>query len=138
MRSRAGRTAWGSALLVPTLALTSLAGCGGEAEQPPIDRETFVSTYVALRRAMVADTLEAGTRDSILAAHEVTADELRAWIEVQADDPEALAEVWREVLDSLTAAPDSLTADSAETETAVSGADSTAPDTVADGPGPAQ
>lgn len=102
-----------------TLSLLGLlliaAACGERDSAAPdgIDRSAFVAAYIDLRAATVAGVLDDATRDSILARHDVTEADLRAWIEQRSDDPAALSEAWREVTDS-TAARDSAAA--AETD----------------------
>ena len=92
-------------------ALLPLAACDGGGAEGGMSRSEFVATYVALRRATVAGQLDAVTRDSILDAHRTSEAELRAYIEQRADDPDAIADTWREVMDSIAAR------DSAETDT---------------------
>jgi hypothetical protein len=90
-----------AAAVVAMIAL--LADCDGGAERGGIERAEFVATFVDLREATVRGTLDSASRDSILAAHGVTEAELRAYVEARSDDPDALAETWREVLDSVAA-----------------------------------
>ncbi len=99
-------------VLVVTLCMT--AACESSAGAEGMDRSEFVSTSVALRRATVAGELDGTMRDSILEAHGTTEAELRDYIEQRADDPEAIADTWREIMDSI-AARDSLTADNDST-----------------------
>ena len=87
-------------LLVPLLA--AAAACDDSTESG-ISREEFVSTFVDLREAAVRGTLDSVVRDSILAAHDASEAELRAYIEARRGDPEALADTWRAVLDSIVA-----------------------------------
>lgn len=103
---------------VVALALSAgLAGCDGRGNgERGIDRETFVAAYTDLRLAIFDDVFDEATRDSILASHDVTEDELRAFVDRHADDPDALAEAWREVMDSL-AAYDAARADSIADDT---------------------
>ena len=100
---------------VLVLALALLA-CDRPAGESGIDRETFVATYVDLRRATVDGRLDDATRDSILDAHGTTADELRAFVTARADDPEAIADAWRDIHETLTAPPDSVLADSTDAD----------------------
>lgn len=79
------------------------AACDEGADAGGMDRSEFVAAFVDLREATVLGTLDSARRDSILAAHEVTEVDLRAYIEAHSDDPDALAETWREVLDSIAA-----------------------------------
>ena len=99
--------------LVALLLVALAPACDASRGEKGIGRSEFVATYVALRRATVRGELDAATRDSILEAHGVSAGELRDYIEQRADDPEAIADTWREIMDSvavrdtLTAEPDS-------------------------------
>lgn len=81
----------------------------GDGSDGGIDRSDFVAAYVDLRQAVLRDSVDEARRDSILAVHGVTADEMRDYIERHADDPAALADTWREVIDN-TAARDSAAA----------------------------
>ena len=90
------------------LALVAGAACDA-ARDDGMSRTEFVATYVALRRATVAGELDAAKRDSILEAHGTTAEELRDYIERRADDPQGIADTWREIMDSI-AARDTLAA----------------------------
>jgi hypothetical protein len=100
----------------PLLALALLAGaCDTPDADAGIDREAFVATYVALRRATLEGRLDEPTRDSILEAHGTTEEELRAWLRAREDDPQSIAEAWREINETLSAPPDTAEADSAET-----------------------
>ena len=112
------------------LALALVAGCQAPEGEEGIERDGFVATYVALRRATVAGELDSERRDSILEAHRTSEEELRAYIERHADDPDAIADTWREINDSI-AARDSA---SAAPDTAVAGPDQGAaePDTSSD------
>ncbi|HUF13549.1 MAG TPA: hypothetical protein VMN78_10650 [Longimicrobiales bacterium] len=89
--------------------------CAEESESEGIDEETFVGTYVDLRGAVVADSLDAAVRDSILAAHDVTAADLRDYVDRHAANPDGLAETWRAILDSI-AARDSAAAGAPEAD----------------------
>ncbi|HEX6588512.1 MAG TPA: hypothetical protein VF039_05770 [Longimicrobiales bacterium] len=89
--------------LLPALLLATAAGACGEPAEDGIGREDFVATFVDLREAAVRGTLDDAARDSILAAHDATEAELRAYIEARRADPEALADTWRVVLDSIVA-----------------------------------
>jgi hypothetical protein len=83
--------------------LTALAtaGCGrGDDVEGVIDRETFIETYVDLRRAgMQAPNrqLPDTARDRILAEHGVTRDELLTFADVRGADPDYMVQVWTEV-----------------------------------------
>lgn len=92
------------------LALIALApACEATSGEDGMGRSEFVATYVALRRATVQGELDEATRDSILEAHGTTQEALRDYIEQRADDPEAIADTWREIMDSI-ASRDTLTA----------------------------
>ena len=109
----------GGRALVPVLAFCAgglAAACDDSGASEGIDEDTFVATYVDLRSAVVADSLDAAVRDSILAAHDVTAADLRGYVERRAMDPDALAETWRAILDTV-AARDSAAVGAAETDT---------------------
>ena len=96
------------------LALAAAVACDAPAgEEGTIDRERFVATLVDLRRAITDDRFDDAVRDSILASHDVTAEELRAYVSAHAEDPAAYADTWREINETLTAPPDTATADSA-------------------------
>jgi hypothetical protein len=91
------------------LAAALLVACQDSDADNGIDRSRFVATYVDLRRATNARALDDATRDSILEAHGTTEAELRAYVELRANDPEAIADTWREIMDSI-AAGDSIVA----------------------------
>lgn len=78
------------------------AACDDD-EPDGIDRSDFVAAFVDLRAATVQGTLDSLVRDSILDAHGLTEADLRAYIQARSDDPDALSETWREVLDSIAA-----------------------------------
>lgn len=100
------------------LALAVLGGaCDAPAAEGGIERDAFIATYVDLRRATVDGRLDAATRDSILGAHGTTEEELRAYVTARADDPEAIADTWREINEILTAPTDTVSADAIEADT---------------------
>lgn len=90
------------AILRPTIvgaALLSVASCGGGAEAA-VSRETFVEAYVDLRRAALRSpgvVISPAARDSVLALHEVTEEELLRFAEVHGTDVEYMAGVWADV-----------------------------------------
>ena len=84
------------------VACAIVAGCGG-GETDGLERSEFVAAFLDLREASVRGTLDSTSLDSILGAHDVTEAELRAYVAARSDDPDALAETWREVLDSIAA-----------------------------------
>ena len=86
------------------LAIAAMApSCGDDDARGGIGRGQFAAAFVDLREATVRGTLDSASRDSILNAHGLTEAELRAYLEARGDDPEALADTWREVLDSIAA-----------------------------------
>ena len=94
--------------------VAAVLGCGG-AEEQGIDRDRFVRAYLDLREATLAAPFDSTTRDSILAEHDVTADEMRAFISAHVNDPDAIARAWQDVMDS--AAARDTTADPAANDT---------------------
>ena len=90
--------------LVVAVALAASAGCADVAEEEGMGRDEFVSTYLDLRRATVDGRLDEAVRDSILDAHGTTDEEMRAYVDARADDPDAIAQTWREITDSIAAA----------------------------------
>ena len=81
--------------------VTAVFGCRG-AEEPEgiIDRETFISTYIDLRRAGLATPthqLPDTARDRILAEHGVTRDQLMTFADVRGGDPDYMVALWSEV-----------------------------------------
>jgi hypothetical protein len=87
------------ALLAAALALAS-AGCRAKHAPRAIPRERFVQANVDLRA--VPDTVAGGDslRQAALRKHRVTEADLRRFLEVHRN-PEYLADIWREVSDSL-------------------------------------
>ena len=89
---------------VPLLgALLLASACERPATYDGLEREEFVATYVDLRRATVAGELDEQTRDSILEAHGTTEEALRDYVEQRAEDPEAIADTWREINERISA-----------------------------------
>ena len=88
-------------LLASLLAATLLYGCGGDAQPAGvIDRETFVSTWVELRRAAMGyrdGVLPADARARVLGAGGVSAEQLLAFVETHGNDPRYMIELWEEV-----------------------------------------
>lgn len=88
------------ALLLSALAL---AACGkDEAPSGVIPREKFVAANVAVRSLPSDATVE--QRTAALRKHGVTDRQLKAWVTVQARQPEVLAKAWEEIafkLDSM-------------------------------------
>lgn len=88
-------------LLASVLAAALLHGCGGDARPAGvIDRETFVATWVELRRAAMGyrdGVSPADERARVLGAGGVSEEQLLAFIEAHGNDPRFLIEVWEEV-----------------------------------------
>lgn len=86
----------GLTLLLPLVACDD----GSRPDSPEtIERETFIATYVALRRTGLATggTPDAARRDSVLAEHGVTEDDLLGFVEAHGTDVEYMDEAWREI-----------------------------------------
>lgn len=83
------------------LLLGSVAACSGDSRPDTLPRERFVAANVALRAipdtAVGADSLRAAA----LKKAGVTAPQLRAWVRSHREETELVADVWREIADSL-------------------------------------
>jgi hypothetical protein len=100
VRSGAARTGRLCALL---LLSSACRGDGGA-----IDRQVFVDTYVDLRTTALANPggqIRPEQRDSVLARHSVTEDDLLRFTEVHGRNVEYMAEVWGEVENRLMPPP---------------------------------
>ncbi|HEY0014984.1 MAG TPA: hypothetical protein VGC13_01655 [Longimicrobium sp.] len=80
-----------------------LSACGGD-EQPAgvISRDKFIAANVAVRT--LPDDATPERRQEALRKHGVTDRQLKAWVTVNARDPEVLAKAWEQIafkLDSL-------------------------------------
>lgn len=89
-------------LLALAVAIAGGTGCGGGPaadEAGVLDRETFVETWLDLRIAALRNdgVLPLRRKESILADHGVTEEELRTFAEVHGGDPAYMLEVWNEV-----------------------------------------
>ncbi len=65
-----------------------------------IDRETFIEVYVDLRSVALRKTsrkVNAVERDSVLAMHEVTEENLRLFLEVYHTEVEFMRDLWNDV-----------------------------------------
>ena len=107
-------------VVVPLVTALGL-GCGGPADPVGvIERETFVATWVDLRKAAMSagGFLPEPERARVLGRHGVTEDQLIAFADAYGADPRFMADVWTEVetrmrpppADSSAAASDSATA----------------------------
>jgi hypothetical protein len=89
-------------------ALAILATACGEEIVTGVSDSTFVRTMIALRQLPTGSSLDtvarARSRDSILQAHAVTADQLEAAAARLADQPERAARLWR-VIESAAFSP---------------------------------
>jgi hypothetical protein len=86
-----------AAVLVP-------AACTGDAAAPQgtstVDRETFISTYVALRTAAIRNEgheVEEGERASILARGGISEEDLMGFVDAHGTDVAFMRGVWDEV-----------------------------------------
>tara|TARA_B100001123_G_scaffold33480_1_gene34858 strand:+ start:4392 stop:4691 length:300 start_codon:yes stop_codon:yes gene_type:complete len=82
-----------------TVVCTSCSG-GGAVPQETIDRETFVATYVDLRRAMLVSPQQAISdtdRERVLRQNAVTEGDLIAFADAWGGDASYMTGVWEEV-----------------------------------------
>lgn len=73
----------------------------------PIDRATFVETFVELRLAAIdagSTSISEADRERVLSERGVSEDDLRAFIEVHGRNVPYMNEVWREIEEKLEAA----------------------------------
>lgn len=102
-----------SARLVLSGALALLlVGCGTGADGGDVlDRETFIVTYIDLRRAALRSPtreLGAAERARVLESHGVTEEQLLEFTDVHGRDVDFMMELWTEVenrMDSIATAP---------------------------------
>ena len=94
-----------------TVLLLALSACAGEepAATGGMDDERFIDVTADLRRiASDTDSADfADARDSVLALHEVDAEELQTFTERAATDPDRIAGLWQAVEMRLQASADS-------------------------------
>ena len=97
---------------VPICALALGAACADAGTEPPISDETFVEVMVALRRAALthAEDLPAfeAEKAAILEQAQVTDSTLQRYVQLRADEPERLRDVFAAVRDSLRPAIDTV------------------------------
>lgn len=95
-------------LLALSLALAAIVAgaCSGGSDsgplsnEPTIDREVFIRTYVILRQTALSNPsgeVSAADRDRILGGEGITAEELEAFAEVHGPDAAFMRGVWDEV-----------------------------------------
>lgn len=90
-------------IIVVIVALTLFWSCGGGATDVPEDtagREAFMGAYVDLRTAALTARsfdIEDEVRDSILAVHGVTEQDLLDFIDTHGKDVEFMSALWTEV-----------------------------------------
>ena len=79
---------------------------GACSDDPPsavldaIDRETFIEVYVDLRHVAlrkVSGTVNSTERDSVLALHEVSEEDLRLFLEVYHTEADYMRDLWNDV-----------------------------------------
>jgi hypothetical protein len=81
-------------MLVPLLALA--AACGGDkGPAGVIPREKFVAVNVALRS--LPDSATPAARAATLRKHGVTEQQLKAWVNGHAREPQEMAKAWEEI-----------------------------------------
>ncbi|MEK9500578.1 hypothetical protein [Gaopeijia maritima] len=89
-------------LMVALFVLASVAGCG-DAEpvhEGPVDRETFIATYVDLRLSALGTptgVITEAERTRVLEEHGVTGDDLEGFAQAWGSDPAAMKAIWEEV-----------------------------------------
>jgi hypothetical protein len=96
--------------LVFATALAASTACGGpppdQEDGSGLEREAFISAYVDLRLAAMrnGEMMDVRLRETVLANHHITEDDLLAFAEAHGRDIEYMNDVWQEVsrrLDSL-------------------------------------
>jgi hypothetical protein len=89
--------------MVLVVATTLTWSCGGGATDVPGDtaeRDAFVGAYVDLRSAAsisASTDLQDEVRDSILAAYDVTAQDLLDFVDTHGEDIEFMRDLWTEL-----------------------------------------
>lgn len=99
-------------------ALLLLAGCNSNGGEPRLSVDDYVDVYVELLEAADAAPDSFAAADSarrILAARDLTQDDLLGFARRHTDDPRVLADAWRRIYERLTAPEpaDTATADTA-------------------------
>lgn len=86
--------------MVACLVLPGPTACGSSTDAIAVDREEYVAVYVDLLRISgeAEDSAEAARlRGEVLARAGRTPDDLSAFVDRHADDPDYLADVWAEI-----------------------------------------
>ena len=94
-------------LATAVAALFPAACGGGGTPEAPVDRETFIRTYVDLRLSALGTptgVITDAERARVLEEHRVTEDDLLAFADAWGSDPERMKAVWEEVQRRLRAA----------------------------------
>ncbi len=95
-------------IIASMLALTLCWSCSGgttDVSEDTVGRETFIRVYVDLRAAaLTLEETDTGleVRDSILAAHGVTGEDLLEFVDTHGERVEFMSEIWSEVEGLLT------------------------------------
>lgn len=82
--------------------LASVVGCGDSEPvyEAPVDRETFIATYVDLRLSALGTpdgVISEAERTRVLGEHGVTGDDLEGFAQAWGSDPAAMKAIWEEV-----------------------------------------
>lgn len=81
-------------------ACSDVSDSGPLSNEPTIDREVFIRTYVILRQTALSNPsgdISAADRDRILGGEGITAEELEAFAQVHGPDATYMRGVWDEV-----------------------------------------
>lgn len=101
---RAARRGMLAAVAVGVLVAPAACGTGQDPEPAGIETERFVATYVDLRMATLragVDQLPVDRRDSILATHDVSEDDLLEYVEIHGRNAQFMQAVWDTVEDRI-------------------------------------
>lgn len=82
--------------------LASVVGCGDSEPvyEAPVDRETFIATYVDLRLSALGTpdgVISEAERTRVLGEYGVTGDDLEGFAQAWGSDPAAMKAIWEEV-----------------------------------------
>jgi hypothetical protein len=90
------------------MGLAFSAACSEETPVTSVDRETFVATYVELRRAAMENPngrISPERKEQILTARGLTEEDLLAFAEAWGRDVDTMAAIWTDVEQRLHATP---------------------------------